>query len=131
MDIFFQRVCRSLIILPQSQQKLYLQHAAVINFHFLFFSSSYEIHFLEMNINILLGKVTKNVIHNCSERKHILLWWAGNIFVNLRLMHHKERFAGIRIDKVHIFWEGHKILRNLRQLLDWQYIGQIISRDFF
>ena len=32
--------------------------------------------------------------------------------------------------KVHIFWEGHKIVQNLHQLFDWQYIGQIISRDF-
>ena len=31
--------------------------------------------------------------------------------------------------KVHIFWEGHKILRNLHQLFDWQYLGQIISGD--
>ena len=32
--------------------------------------------------------------------------------------------------KVHVFWEGHKILRNLHQLFDWQYIGQIIGGDF-
>ena len=32
--------------------------------------------------------------------------------------------------KVHIFWEGHKILRNLHQLFDWQYIGKIIGGDF-
>ena len=25
--------------------------------------------------------------------------------------------------KVHIFWEGHKILQNLHQLFDWQFIG--------
>ena len=31
--------------------------------------------------------------------------------------------------KVHIFWEGHKILWNLHQLT-WQYIGQIIGGDF-
>ena len=31
--------------------------------------------------------------------------------------------------KVHIFWEGHKILRNFHQLFDWQYIGQIIGGD--
>ena len=31
--------------------------------------------------------------------------------------------------KVYIFWEGHKILRNLQQLFDWQYIGQIIGGD--
>ena len=29
-------------------------------------------------------------------------------------------------NKVHIFWEGHKILRNLHQLC----IGQIIGGDF-
>ena len=26
--------------------------------------------------------------------------------------------------KVHIFWEGHKILRNLHLAFDWHYIGQ-------
>ena len=26
--------------------------------------------------------------------------------------------------KVHIFWEGHKILRNLHLTFDWHYIGQ-------
>ena len=31
--------------------------------------------------------------------------------------------------KVHIFWEGHKILRNL-QPFDWHYIGQIYGGDF-
>ena len=33
-------------------------------------------------------------------------------------------------DKVHIFWGGHKILRNRHQLFDWQYIGQTIGGDF-
>ena len=32
--------------------------------------------------------------------------------------------------KVHLFWEGHKILRNLHLRFDWHYIGQIYSRDF-
>ena len=31
--------------------------------------------------------------------------------------------------KVHVFWEGHKILRNLHQLFDWQNIGQINGGD--
>ena len=31
--------------------------------------------------------------------------------------------------KVYIFWEGHKTLRNLHQLFDWQYI-RIIGGDF-
>ena len=28
------------------------------------------------------------------------------------------------IVKVHIFWEGHEILRNLRLTFDWHYVGQ-------
>ena len=32
--------------------------------------------------------------------------------------------------KVHILWEGHKILRNLNHLFDWQYVGQIFGGDF-
>ena len=32
--------------------------------------------------------------------------------------------------KVHIFWEGHKILQNLHRRFDWHYIGQIYGRDF-
>ena len=33
--------------------------------------------------------------------------------------------------QVHIFWEGHKILRNIHRIFDWQYIvGQIYSGDF-
>ena len=40
---------------------------------------------------------------------------------------HKSQF---KVVKVHIFWEGHTILRNLGQLFDWQYIGQKIGGDF-
>ena len=32
--------------------------------------------------------------------------------------------------KVHIFWEGHKILRNLRRLFDWHYLEQTYRGDF-
>ena len=32
--------------------------------------------------------------------------------------------------KVHIFWEGHKILRKLHCRFDWHYIGQIYGGDF-
>ena len=37
---------------------------------------------------------------------------------------------GSLLHKVHIFWEGHKILRNLHRRFDWHYIGQIYSEDF-
>ena len=33
-------------------------------------------------------------------------------------------------DKVHIFWEGHKILQNLHCRFDCYYIGQIDGGDF-
>ena len=32
--------------------------------------------------------------------------------------------------KVHIFWEGHKILQNLHRRFDWHCIGQIYGADF-
>ena len=32
--------------------------------------------------------------------------------------------------KVHIFWKGHKNLRNLHSRFDWHYIGKIYSGDF-
>ena len=35
-----------------------------------------------------------------------------------------------QVSKVHIFWEGHKILQNLHRRCDWHYIGQIFSGDF-
>ena len=64
--------------------------------------------------------------YNCSERKHILLWWAGNIFVNLRLMHHKERFADTRIDKGGFYSEDTDVfvISSNRQtlLFSWAWI---------
>ena len=35
-----------------------------------------------------------------------------------------------KIGKVHMFREGHKILRNLHRRFDRYYIGQIYGRDF-
>ena len=32
--------------------------------------------------------------------------------------------------KVHIFWEGHRILLNLHLTIDWHYTGQKESEDF-
>ena len=34
------------------------------------------------------------------------------------------------IGTLRIFWEGHKILRNLHRNFDWHYIGQIYGGDF-
>ena len=34
------------------------------------------------------------------------------------------------VNKVHIFWEGHKSLQNLHCRFDWHYIGQIYGGDF-
>ena len=46
---------------------------------------------------------------------HEILWW---------------KFIFTYFFKLHISWEGLKILQNLHQLFDWQYIGQIIGEDF-
>ena len=38
--------------------------------------------------------------------------------------------AQFYFSKVHIFWESHKILRNLHRRFDWHYIGQIYGGGF-
>ena len=40
-----------------------------------------------------------------------------------------QKFTAI-LFKVHIFWEGHKLLRNLHRRFDRYYIGQIYGGDF-
>ena len=32
--------------------------------------------------------------------------------------------------KVHIFWDGHKILQNLHRRFEWHYIEKIYDGDF-
>ena len=39
-------------------------------------------------------------------------------------------FAYCVFNKVHIFWEGHKIMRNLQRRFYLYYIGQIYGGDF-
>ena len=53
------------------------------------------------------------------------------------ILAHKSNFGQINTNlsrfanfKVHIFWEGHKILWNLHRRFDRYYIGQIYSGDF-
>ena len=46
------------------------------------------------------------------------------LFESLLLIKLSDKF------KVHIFWEGHNILRNLHRRFDWHYIGQIYCDDF-
>ena len=41
----------------------------------------------------------------------------------------EEQFHGI-IDKVHIFWEGHNILRNLHLTFDYSTYSQKLGEDF-
>ena len=46
-------------------------------------------------------------------------------FVDILKCTMKKSSNGFKVfSKVHIFWEGHKILRNLHLILDWHYIGQ-------
>ena len=36
----------------------------------------------------------------------------------------------LQLVKDHILLEGHKIMRNLQKLFDWQHLGQITGGDF-
>ena len=68
----------------------------------------------------------------CPQKKH-------GIFELVQLSAHEtttEIFRGSHavlflweVGKVYIFWEGHKVLRNLHRRFDLYYIGQIYSGD--
>ena len=75
---------------------------------------------------------TRSLVTNwCNEtgRCHVIFFLWKEYFTNLLENKLLCQIFVFRV-KVHIFWEGHKILRNLHQLFDWQYIGQIIGGDF-
>ena len=70
---------------------------------------------------------------------HLLILKERGIFVQIQNVHmdyHKVIifFFNLKsfkkLGKVHIFWEGHKILRNLHRRFDWHYIRQIYGGDF-
>ena len=58
----------------------------------------------------------KNSLKNKLEIR-CRIWWTACLILVFSLW-------WFMIYKVHIFWEGHKILRNLHLTFDWQYIGQ-------
>ena len=58
-------------------------------------------------------KWLKKTLQKCSFLK-TFNWWCVHIL----------GCAWARASKVHIFWECHKILRNLQPTFEWHYIGQ-------
>ena len=88
-----------------------------------------------------LSDAWRNSSRMSSQSWQMMLWSYLTTYLNIRLLRRslvggctKHRFdpksCPMFSYKVHIFWEGHKILQNLHQLFDWQYIGQIIGGDF-
>ena len=72
-------------------------------------------------------------LHSKLVNKPLWLFWLSDYFVicNITICIQSVCILlNILCFKVHIFWEGHKILRNLHRLFDRQYIGQIIGGDF-
>ena len=57
-------------------------------------------------------------------RETIWLWNSSRIWLSRSLEHFFLAVGQSNFGKVHIFWEGHKILRNLLLTFDWYYIGQ-------
>ena len=60
-----------------------------------------------------------------------------NLWKSMRLCTYRKRkhfvickYISTYLCKVHIFWEGHKSLRNLHRRFDWHYVGQIYGGDF-
>ena len=59
----------------------------------------------------------------CVKTKHPQLYMESKFYriINLLVIRKCRYFENkYLVVKVHIFWEGHKILRNLHQLFDWQ-----------
>ena len=58
---------------------------------------------------------------------HSISFWQCAQYTALQL---KYTYLHTYVHKVHIFWEGHKILRNLHRRFDRYYIGQTYGGDF-
>ena len=56
-------------------------------------------------------------------RVHHVCWVLSSKFMNISIS--GQEGLSPCFFKVHIFWEGRKILRNLHQLFDWQYITSV------
>ena len=67
----------------------------------------------------------RNLSANCSNRCRPPRF---SVLINKK-QNLSEPFGQIGC-KVHIFWEGHKILWNLHRRFDWQCIGQMYSGNF-
>ena len=80
------------------------------------------------NIGIQALKSPKKVINKI----FLLIWYLQKDFQNDYANFQNKKVVMIKSPqvKVHIFWEGHKILRNLHCWFDWHYIGQINAGDF-
>ena len=125
------------VVSLQKQQKKCIHISKLINLHF-FSGTKYSSYILVCNGCSRLDAWSKIAYTNV-ENSFLILFFVSAQFYNLYaysitfLIHvliYIFRQTDLLWFKVHIFWEGHKILRNLHQLFDWQYIGQIIGGDF-
>ena len=81
--------------------------------HFFFFKwSKYFNSNLSFKLNNRVGKKNRSL---CQYNDLFRNWWLHNT---------------VFLCKVHIFWEGHKILQNLHCSFHRYYIGQIYGGDF-
>ena len=91
--------------------------------------------FLFQNAPYQLSKSTKNLTPRTKNHLTNDLLSATNFYFNMHCINYQSPqkiwHQGIKIiwrvrlgGKVHIFWEGHKSLRNLYLTFDWYYIGQ-------
>ena len=59
-----------------------------------------------------------------------LLTWYESLKVSKEIRRGCQTITSAKYVKVHIFWEGHKILRNLHQFFVLCTASQIIGEDF-
>ena len=91
-------------------------------------SALYTVHTME----IWMKQMARKINLNSNGLFSLLLWIVRHTYLRKSLwIHGRWNWVGMgAIEsfciyiKVHIFWEGHKILRNLHLTFDWHYIGQ-------
>ena len=73
-------------------------------------------------IGWIMWRHTKGALYKCLVSL-ITLQWDSEVAPK-KLNDKSEMLQYILVFKLHIFWEGHKILRNLHLTFDWHYVGQ-------
>ena len=119
----FRQKVQSIIFVESNKQFSKKHHNLSVWKH-----SNVQSEFLILNKISYCSDVRKRNSVVCTIRVYtsmytLLSWWSLGGLITDWCQYIFPEFC--MVHKVHIFWEGHKILRNLHHRFDCHYIGQI------